>query len=82
MADIEFSATEQDKIITKIQQYFESQLDQEIGQFDAGFLLTFFSEQIGGHFYNQGLADARAVISAKVDSIDDELYAIEKITEY
>ncbi|MBU2883251.1 DUF2164 domain-containing protein [Psychrosphaera sp. B3R10] len=81
MSNITFKKSEQEIIISKIQNYFESQLDQEIGQFEAGFLLDFFAEQIGDHFYNQGLTDARAIISEKVATIDDELYAIEKITD-
>lgn len=81
MSDIKFTATEQEKIIAKIQTYFESELDQEIGQFDAGFLLSFFAEQIGGHFYNKGLEDAREILNAKVATIDDELYAIEKVLD-
>ncbi|MDH3528768.1 MAG: DUF2164 domain-containing protein, partial [Acidobacteriota bacterium] len=44
MEEIEFTKEEKDAIVAKIKGYFESELDQEIGQFDAEFLLGFFSQ--------------------------------------
>jgi uncharacterized protein (DUF2164 family) len=40
--------------------------------------LDFISKEMGGTFYNQGIRDARAVFEARVQSIDEDLYAIEK----
>ena len=54
MSEIEFTREEKDVICRKIQLYFQEELDQEIGQFDAGFLLDFFAEEIGSYFYNRG----------------------------
>jgi len=78
MATIEFSTDERTAIAQRIKQYFTDELQQEIGEFDAGFLLDFFSEEIGPYFYNRGLLDAQAVIEERVESIADALYAIEK----
>ena len=47
-------------------------------QFDAQFLLDFFSEKIGPNYYNQGLYDARSVVKSGFEGIDDDLYEIEK----
>jgi len=58
MAEIEFSKDEKEIITQKIQTYFSEELDQNIGQFDAQFLLDFFSEEISPYFYNRGLYDA------------------------
>ncbi|MFO1389994.1 DUF2164 domain-containing protein [Cellvibrio sp.] len=82
MAQIEFSKAEKELIVRKVQMYFREELDQDIGQFDAEFLLDFFAEEVGAYFYNRGLRDAQAVIEAKVADINDALYEIEKPTEF
>ncbi len=82
MAEIEFTRSEKEVLARRIQLYFDQELDQEIGQFDAEFLLDFFAEEIGPYFYNRGLYDARQVIDEQVENISDALYAIEKPTEF
>lgn len=82
MAKIEFSKPEKELITRKIQMYFREELDQELGQFDAEFLLDFFAEEVGAYFYNRGVRDAQAVIENKVADINDALYEIEKPTEF
>ena len=82
MSEIEFSKEEKKIIVHKIQLYFSEKLDQEIEQFDAEFLLDFFSKEIGVYFYNQGLNDAQVVLSSKIDSIIDAIYEIEKPTSF
>lgn len=82
MSIINFSKEEKTVLIQKIQRYFDNELEQEIGQFDAEFLLDFFSEKIGVYFYNQGLREAQAVLKSRLDSIADAIYDIEKPTEF
>jgi uncharacterized protein (DUF2164 family) len=81
MSKIKFNKQETDEIVLKIQTYFEKEMDNEIGQFEAEFLLDFFSEKIGPYYYNQGLTDAKTVIDERVESIADALYEIEKPIE-
>lgn len=78
MSEIEFTNDEKDAIAKSIQLYFREELDQEIGQFDALFLLDFFAEHIGKHFYNRGLYDAQALIEKKIEDISDSIYELEK----
>ena len=78
MSDIKFSSKQREVIINLLQKYLEEELDMEIGQFDADFLLDFISSKIGPAFYNQGVRDAQEVIDRKVMDISDELYQIEK----
>lgn len=82
MATIKFSSEQKAQVVAKIQKYFHDQLDQQIGAFDAEFLLDFFAEEVGGHFYNQGLADARAAIAAQMENIEDALYALERPLQF
>ena len=69
------------EIVTKIKEYFDTELDQDIGQFEAEFLLEFFAKKIGPYFYNQGLFDARGVIQQRIEEIDDGLLSLEKEVE-
>ena len=80
MSQVQFSAGDKEAIISKIKEYFRDKLDQEIGGFDAEFLLDFFAEEVGAHFYNQGLHDAQALLAGKVEELADSIYELEKPT--
>ena len=82
MSKIEFSKEENEIIIKKIKLYFSEELNQEIGQFDAQFLLDFFANEIGAYFYNRGLYDAQAILERKLEGISEAIYELEKITEF
>lgn len=81
MADITFSKEEKAAIVEKIKRYFADELDQEIGQFDAEFLLDFFSDEIGVYHYNRGLQDAQAILEKKLDTITDAINELEQPTK-
>lgn len=78
MEKIEFSREEKEMMIRKVKIYFREELDQDIGNFDAEFLIDFFAEEMGGFFYNRGLYDAETMISEKVSEISDLLLQLEK----
>ncbi len=82
MSAIEFNREEKEILAKKIQMYFREELVQEIGQFDAEFLLDFFTETIGPYYYNKALADAQALLEGKMEEITDAFYEIEKPTEF
>ena len=82
MSQIEFTREERDVICRKIQRYFHDELDQEVGQFEAGFLLDFFADEIGPYFYNRGLYDAQAILEARLENIAEAIYEIEKPTQF
>ncbi len=71
MTKITFSTAEKEQLIAKIQHYFNHELAQDIGQFDAEFLLDFFSNEMGGYYYNRGLFDAQAIIAGKLDNVSE-----------
>lgn len=82
MKAIEFSASEKEVLVDKIKKYFDAEMDQEIGQFEAEFLMDFFSENIGSYYYNRGLLDAQIAIRSKLDDIESEIESLEKPTEF
>lgn len=82
MAKIEFSKEERQLLVRDIRLYFKEELDQEIGQFDAEFLLDFVIQEIGPYFYNRGLYDAQAILEKRLDSINEAIYELEKPTSF
>jgi uncharacterized protein (DUF2164 family) len=80
--DIKFSAAEKDVTVRKIKLYFSEELHQQIGNFDAEFLLDFFAKEMGAYFYNRGLYDAQAVLSNRLEDIQDAIYQLERPTEF
>ena len=75
---IEFAKVNKEEIVSKIQSYFHEELKQDIGQFDAEFLLDFFSKEIGCYFYNQALTDVHALLDKNMESMVDTIYDLEK----
>lgn len=82
MSDIKFSKDEVKILANKLQLYLSEELDKDIGQFEAQFLLDFISEEIGPYYYNRGLYDAQTILESKMENITEAIYEIEKITEF
>jgi len=75
---IKLSAEDQALLVQKLQRYFSEELDQELGRFEAEFLLDFIAKEIGTSFYNQGLYDARAVLEKRIEELGEAIYQLEK----
>lgn len=82
MSEIEFTKEEKDILVQKIKGYFVDELDQEIAQFDAEFLLDFFTREVGPYYYNAGLYDAKTLVEDKLETLTDAFYEIEKPTDF
>ena len=80
MKKIKFTKEQKEHIVHKIKHYFNKELDEEIGQFDAEFLLEFFGEEIGPYYYNQGLHDAAGIIESQMDVLREVFYTMEEPT--
>ncbi|MEB8431217.1 DUF2164 domain-containing protein [Cocleimonas sp. KMM 6892] len=78
MSEITFATEEKTEIVHKVQKYFSDELDQDIGSFDAEFLIDFFTKEIGAHFYNRGLLDAQQLVTERMDEIGYSIQELEK----
>ena len=81
MADIELDSSVKVDVVAKIQKYFQDELHQELGSFEAEFVLDFFSKEVGVYYYNQGLADALQSFEVKMEDVTDAVYQLEKKTD-
>jgi len=82
LIEIAFTQEEKNILVYKLKRYLDQELDFQLGQFDAEFLLDFFSKEIGVYHYNRGLKDAQDVIKTKVESMTDAIYELEMPTQF
>ncbi|TDF37426.1 DUF2164 domain-containing protein [Alteromonadaceae bacterium M269] len=75
---MKLNQADKEQLILKLQSYCSRELDMELGQFDAEFLLDFIGENFGAHFYNQGLYDAQAALNVRIDSVSEAIAELEK----
>ncbi|HVG27530.1 MAG TPA: DUF2164 domain-containing protein [Acidobacteriaceae bacterium] len=71
---IELSKQSRADAVASIQQYFEQNLSEPIGELPAGLLLNFFLEEIGPAVYNQAVKDAATRLQQRVADLEGELY--------
>jgi uncharacterized protein (DUF2164 family) len=78
MSKIELPKDTRDALARALSRYLKDELDAEVQGFDAHFLLDFIIETIGPHVYNQGLADAQALLAKKLDELGESILTLEK----
>ena len=71
---IELSKQVRDEAIASIQQYFDRNLPEPIGELGATLLLNYFIEEIGPAIYNQAIADAQVRLQQRIMDLEGELY--------
>lgn len=76
--DIEFSQDQKDRMVHKIKAHFDEELQQDIGSFEAEFLIEFFVREIGPYCYNRGLFDAQQVFSERMEELGYLLQELEQ----
>lgn len=82
MSEIAFDKEGRAVLVERLRRWFGSELDQELGEFPAGFLLDFLTEELGPCWYNLGLLDARAAFELRMDSIGEAVHELEKPTPF
>jgi uncharacterized protein (DUF2164 family) len=62
----------------KVKRYLNEELQQDIGSFDAEFLVDFLAEELGPYFYNRGLSDAMSLFTEKMGERD---YQVQELAQ-
>ncbi|MEO6747710.1 MAG: DUF2164 domain-containing protein [Caldimonas sp.] len=60
--------------IKSIERYFEVNMEERIGNIQAGALLAFFIEEIGPSVYNKAIADAQERMQMRAAELDIECH--------
>jgi uncharacterized protein (DUF2164 family) len=75
---IKFTKEEKMMMIEDIQRYYYQENGDEIGELAAENLLEFIKESIGPHFYNQAIKDAKNLVEQRMQTLEEDLYALER----
>lgn len=78
---LSLSPIQKERLIAQFQNYFNDELSMDLGQFDVEFLLSFIEKNLGSAYYNKGLNDAQALMSAKVDLLTESVVELERPCE-
>lgn len=71
---IDLQSDTRKRMIASIGRYFEQELEEEIGDLGAGFLLDYFLKEIAPTVYNRAVADAQAWMLGRVEDLEGSLY--------
>lgn len=77
MKPIELTQQRRADAIASLQQYFEENLPEPIGELAAGLLLDYFLQEIGPAVYNQAIGDAQTRMMQRAADLPGELFADE-----
>jgi uncharacterized protein (DUF2164 family) len=79
MAVVELEKVAREALLGDLRTFMDEELKTPLGQFDGEFLLDFLLERLGSAVYNQALLDAQTVLSARFESLSEDLTALEKL---
>jgi uncharacterized protein (DUF2164 family) len=66
---IELTKEETQEIVPSLQKYFREELEQEIGDMQARFLLDYILKEIAPLAYNRGVKDAESYFRSKLEDL-------------
>ena len=62
------------QLLEDLKRYFQRERDEDLGNLGAELLLDFIINDLGPHFYNQGIQDAYAYMQERIE----DMLALEK----
>lgn len=66
---IELSKQETEQVVASIRKYFREELEQEISEMRAKFLLNYVLQEIAPFAYNKGVRDAETYLRGRVEDL-------------
>ena len=73
---IEIDKVLRPQLHASIQRYCREELDVDIGELQAGFLLDYIVREIGPHIYNQAISDAQAQLIKQVEALPENCFEL------
>ena len=71
---IKLSTERRAKLLVGLKRLYTSEFDEDLSDFQAEQILSFFTKALGPSVYNQAIADARAFVAGKLDDLDAEFF--------
>lgn len=71
---IELNKDARKEAVASIERYFLENMDEKIGNIQAGALLNFFIEEIGPSVYNQAVLEVQERLQTRIMELDIEVH--------
>ncbi|GGG86668.1 DUF2164 domain-containing protein [Paenibacillus radicis (ex Gao et al. 2016)] len=78
MMKLKLEREQKEALVERVQSFFELERDESIGTIAAEQLLDYMLAELGPYVYNQAITDARKTVTERLQSVEDELYALEQ----
>lgn len=75
---IKLPKDQKDVIIQNVQQFFEEERGEILGELGAEQLVDLMIKELGPYLYNKAIEDARKLLDMKASQLQDDLYSLEK----
>jgi len=78
---IELSREARQAASAGLRQVLAEELDVEVGALQADLILDRVMQDLGPILYNRAITDARSVIAARAEDMDEALYGLQRQTD-
>ena len=63
---------------SKIKRFMQDRFELDLGSFEAAEILELFTREIAPHYYNRAIFDVQAHLKERFESIESDVWALEK----
>ncbi|SEU12939.1 DUF2164 domain-containing protein [Paenibacillus sp. NFR01] len=77
MKPLKLPREQRELMIEHIRTYFDMERGEELGHLAADNLLEFFLQELGPAVYNAALSDCRTLAAQRMQSLEEDIYALE-----
>jgi len=75
---LSLDAAQEQAAVLSLQRFLRERFELELGSFEAQEVLELFSREIAPHYYNKAIFDVQTVLKDRFDSLESDLWALEK----
>ena len=75
---LELDGAQRQQAARVIQRFLEERFELDVGAFEAEEALDFFMREFGPLFYNKAIVDVQTHLKDRFESIESDLWALEK----
>ncbi|KPW49570.1 Uncharacterized protein ALO82_02554 [Pseudomonas syringae pv. broussonetiae] len=72
------SSEHEQQAIDKLKRLFAERFELELGTFEVAEVLELFTREIAPHYYNRAIFDVQQQLKERFESIESDLWALEK----
>ncbi|WP_462380991.1 DUF2164 domain-containing protein [Pseudomonas sp. Marseille-QA0892] len=75
---IELDRAQIEPLVHELKRMLADRFDAELGGLEVEEMLAFIGERLGPLYYNKAIADTQALLSERFDSLESDVWALEK----